>query len=68
MGDRKTEPVAKAIKQITPKLKAALNQAKNQLKVSDRRQFMARIVKSLGPGGQRFAQRELGWNRNTIIS
>ena len=28
---------------------------------------MAQIVESLGPGGQRRAQRELGWNRNTII-
>lgn len=67
MGDRKTDPAAPAIKQITPELKDALNQAKNQLKGSDRRQFMARIVKSLGHGGQRRAQRELGWNRNTII-
>ena len=67
MGDRKTDPAAPAIKQITPELKDALNQAKNQLKGSHRRQFMARIVKSLGHGGQRRAQRELGWNRNTII-
>jgi hypothetical protein len=27
---------------------------------------MARTVKNLGPGGQRQAQRELGWNRITI--
>ena len=27
---------------------------------------MARIVKSLGKGGQRLAERELGWCRNTI--
>jgi hypothetical protein len=49
MGDRKTEPAATAIKKIKPELKAALNEAKNQLKGSDRRQFMAQIVKSLGP-------------------
>jgi len=67
MGDRKIEVPAHAIKQITPELKAALNDAKNKLKGSDRRQFMAQIVESLGPGGQRRAQRELGWNRNTII-
>lgn len=28
---------------------------------------MAKIVRSLGLRGQRRAQRELGWNRNTII-
>lgn len=27
---------------------------------------MAQVVKMLGPGGQRFAERELGWNRGTI--
>lgn len=67
MGDRKIEVPAHAIKQITPELKAALNEAKNKLKSSDRRQFMAQIVLSLGAGGQRRAQRELDWNRNTII-
>ena len=34
---------------------------------SDRRMFMARVVKSLGRGGQRLAAGELGWGRNTII-
>ncbi|MDM8543880.1 hypothetical protein QUF90_22625 [Desulfococcaceae bacterium HSG9] len=28
---------------------------------------MAGIVKVLGPGGQRQAERELGWDRKTII-
>ena len=37
------------------------------LKGSDRRMFMARVVKSLGWGGQRFAEAELGWSRKTII-
>jgi hypothetical protein len=32
----------------------------------DRRLFMARTVRELGPGGQRRAERELGWNRETI--
>jgi transposase len=67
MVDRKIEAATHAIEQITPELKAALNEAKDKLKSSDRRQFMAQIVVSLGPGGQRRAQRELGWNRNTII-
>ena len=31
-----------------------------------RRIFLARTVKELGPGGQRRAERELGWNRVTI--
>jgi transposase len=67
MGDRKIVATTHTIEQITPELKAALNDAKNKLNGSDRRQFMAQIVKSLGPRGQRRAQRELGWNRNTII-
>jgi len=32
----------------------------------DRRLFMARTVRLLGPGGQREAERLLGWNRITI--
>ena len=67
MGDRKLVGATQAIEQITPELKVALNEARSKLKSSDRRQFMAQIAKSLGPGGQRRAQRELGWNRNTII-
>ena len=67
MGDRKKVDVPQAIAQITPELKVALNEAKNKLKSSVRRLFMAQIVESLGPGGQRRAQRELCWNRNTII-
>lgn len=37
-----------------------------ELKGSGRRLFMARTAESLGPGGQRQAERELGWNRKTI--
>lgn len=37
-----------------------------QLKGSDRRLFMARIVNLLGRGGQSYAEREFGWNRRTI--
>jgi hypothetical protein len=36
------------------------------LKGSARRLFMARTVQELGTGGQRRAERELGWNRETI--
>ena len=41
-------------------------EAAKALKGSDRRMFMARIVKSLGRGGQSFAERELNWARTTI--
>jgi hypothetical protein len=37
-----------------------------KLKDSDRRQFMAEVVKGLGIEGQILAERELGWNRRTI--
>jgi hypothetical protein len=42
-----------------------LNTAKD-LKGSALRMFMARTVQALGEGGQRLAERELGWNRGTI--
>jgi hypothetical protein len=32
----------------------------------DKRLFMAKVVKRLGRGGQRFASTEFGWCRNTI--
>ena len=44
----------------------ALQFAAEQLKGSARRMFMAKIVNALGSGGQRWAERELGWNRGTI--
>ena len=36
------------------------------LKGHERRVFMARVVKLLGPGGQSQAKRELGWDRDTL--
>ena len=36
------------------------------LKGHQKRLYMARVVKALGYGGQEYASRELGWNRNTI--
>ena len=36
------------------------------LKGSEKRQFMGRVVDLLGLGGQRFAEKFLGWNRGTI--
>ena len=36
------------------------------LKGSEKRQFMGKVVDLLGFGGQRFAEKFLGWNRGTI--
>jgi hypothetical protein len=44
----------------------ALEYAADNLKSSPRRIFMAKVVKALGRGGQRWAEGELGWNRGTI--
>ena len=52
--------------ELDDKLKAELIATAQSLKGSERRMFMARTVKMLGPGGQRLAERELGWNRATI--
>jgi hypothetical protein len=52
--------------ELTDSLKGLFIATAGGLKGSARRVFMARIVKELGPGGQRRAERELGWNRATI--
>ena len=52
--------------ELTDELKATYMETANALKGSDRRVFMARIVKALGRGGQSRAARELGWCRDTI--
>jgi hypothetical protein len=67
MDDHENGNPYEAISEITPDLKAALNETRAKLKGFDRRRFMAQIVMSLGRGGQRRAMRELGWNRNLII-
>ena len=51
---------------LTDSLKALFIDTAKTLKGSARRVFMARTVKELGPGGQRRAERELGWNRVLI--
>lgn len=55
------------ILELTAELKATYIKTAKTLKGSDRRVFMARIVRSLGYGGQSKAERELGWCRNTIL-
>jgi hypothetical protein len=52
--------------ELTDELKATYLETAQALKGSDRRVFMARIVKMLGPGGQSRAARELGWCRDTV--
>jgi hypothetical protein len=52
--------------ELTDSLKALFIETSKALKGSSRRLFMARTVKELGLGGQRRAERELGWNRITI--
>ena len=51
---------------LTDSLKSLFIETAKTLKGSDRRLFIARTVKELGAGGQRRAERELGWNRETI--
>ena len=50
---------------LTEEQKSTYIETAKALKGSDRRMFMARVVKSLGRGGQRRAEAELGWNRCT---
>lgn len=52
--------------ELTDSLKALFIDTANTLNGTERRRFMARTVQQLGPGGQRRAERELGWNRQTI--
>ena len=52
--------------ELTDSLKALFIDTANTLKGTERRRFMARTVQQLGLGGQRRAERELGWNRQTL--
>jgi hypothetical protein len=51
---------------VSEELKQTYIETAKALKGSERRQFMARIVKCLGYGGQSYAGREFHWGRNTI--
>jgi len=48
--------------ELTETLKNVFKNGADALKGSARRIFMAQVVESLGKGGQRTAQQELGWN------
>jgi len=52
--------------ELTDAHKALFIAAAQALTGSARRVFMARTVAALGPGGQRRAERALGWDRGTI--
>jgi hypothetical protein len=52
--------------ELTDTLKTLFIATAKALKGSERRLCMARTVKELGHGGQRRAERDLGWNRQTI--
>jgi Rhodopirellula transposase DDE domain len=52
--------------ELTDAVRELLVKTAKALKGSARRMFMARTVQALGEGGQRLAERELGWNRQTI--
>jgi hypothetical protein len=51
---------------LTDELKTYILDTAKTLKGSTLRLFKARTVAQLGPGGQRLAERELGWNRVTL--
>lgn len=49
--------------ELTDELTVFLSETACTLKGSARRVFMARAVRDLGAGGQRLAEREVGWSR-----
>lgn len=51
---------------MTAELMTFLSETAGSLKGSARRLFMARAVRDLGCGGQRRAERDLGWCRGTV--
>ena len=52
--------------ELTNTLKQIFIETAKTLKGSDRRLFMAKVVKAMGQGGQRQTETELGWYRGTI--
>lgn len=51
---------------LTDELKTVFIETAKTLHGFARRRFQAQTVTALGPGGQRVAERALGWNRKTI--
>lgn len=52
--------------ELTESLRKMLVDTCKALRGAERRLFMARTVRSFGVGGQRIAERELGWSRVTV--
>lgn len=52
--------------EISKEFKETYKKTAKSLKGSQKRLFMARVVKSLGYGGQTYAEKELGWSRVQI--
>ena len=52
--------------ELSEELKSTYMKTAQALKGSERRQFMAGVVKSLGTGGQSYAAQTFHWGRNTI--
>lgn len=52
--------------ELTDSVKKLFLDTASQLKGAARRRFQAQIVMELGYGGQLLAEKELGWDRNTI--
>ena len=52
--------------ELTDSLKSLFMETAQNLRGTERRQFMAKVVKELGKGGQILAEQELKWNRGTI--
>lgn len=52
--------------ELTDSVKSLFIDTAKALKGNARRKFMARTVQELGSGGQRRAERELGWSRVTM--
>ena len=49
-----------------PEMIPVLIDTARSLKAGQRRLFMARTVQAMGPGGQKWAEAHLGWNRQLI--
>jgi len=54
------------MKEITKEEQELYKETAKILKGSDRRVFMARVVKTLGYGGQYYVEKEFQWNHETI--
>ena len=67
MTEHKHDLTRLANGELTSEIKTLLQETRDKLKGAERRQFMAQVVSVLGRGGQLRAEKELGWDRKTII-